>query len=146
MGDTVNTVHSSISMHNCVIQLFYSKLMLVTDGSFLFLQSEDCIRQSVGRFKCFLLTTIPRLSYILTQSLPCFPLAVSGSESGGIFGEVQSVGLNQKVLLQWEFCCFSLQTALGSLGRRRFANLPKASLFWFQQWLKDVYEICISME
>jgi hypothetical protein len=118
--------------------------MLVTDGSFLFLQSEDGIRQSVGRFKCFLLTTISRLSYILTQSLSCFPLAVSGS--GGIFGEVQSVGLNQKVLLQWEFCCFSLQTALGSLGRRRFATPPKPMLFRLQQWLKDVYEICISME
>jgi hypothetical protein len=82
------------------------------------------------------------MSYILPQSLPCFSLAVSGS--GGIFGEVQSVGLNQKVLLRWEFCCFSLQTALGSLGRQRFANLPKASLFWFQ--LKDGHEIRISME
>ena len=39
-------------------------------------------------------TPISRLSYILTQSLLCFPLAISGS--GGIFGEVQSVGLNQK--------------------------------------------------
>ena len=43
-------------------------------------------------------TPISRLSYILTQSLLCFPLAISGL--GGIFGEVQPVGLNQKVLLQ----------------------------------------------
>ena len=56
--------------------------------------------------------SISRLRCILTQSLICFPLAVfhwqfstgsfplAVSGLGGIFGEVQPVGLNQKVLLQ----------------------------------------------
>ena len=42
--------------------------------------------------------SISRLRCILTQSLICFPLAVSGL--GGIFGEVRPVGLNQKVRLR----------------------------------------------
>jgi hypothetical protein len=81
-------------------------------------------------------TPISRLSYILTQSLLCFPLAISGS--GGIFGEVQSVGLNQKVLLHWEFLLLSIaNSSRQPRETRRFAQSPKSMFVLVQQWLKD---------
>ena len=96
--------------------------------------------------------SISRLRCILTQSLICFPLAVfhwqfstgsfplTVSGLGGIFGEVQPVGLNQKVLLQWEF----LLLVIANWSRQpretgRFAQSPKSKFVLFQQWLKDVH-------